>query len=502
MRWAGEDDAPSHLTAGRGVTSPAGDRRAGLRASATTYLLLSFLQRGAALLLLPFVTRVMLPAEYGAVSVVVAGGGLVTVALGAALEPAVFRWAAKPAEESAGVLRLTAIYLGLILPALGAGIALALWLFDSQVFGVPDRVWAVEILAAGFIPFVSYFALPHVRGTGRLRPFIAVSLTSILALTGAKVLLVISLGLGLWGWVLSDLAGALIGFVVALVIVRPPRGRVSGAMVKQVFRFSLPLWPHNLSFWALTSLSRPAMAAITTLSQVGLYSLALNVANVGIMVLGEVNRAVLGDYSREEFPAPSDRVRHIARAQVLAAFVVPTGLASAVVVGAPLLFGPEFQKATPLIGILVLSQIAYGLYLIPMNFIVQTAGRTTWSWIASTIGAAVIFVSIVISAQRYGAVGVSIGTVLGYFAMWLIALALARIMRIEVAWRRLAPPWWTLVVSAVAVVVACLALVLALPHPWLIAFAIVALALAASTLVYFRRDFRSEPDHSAAQTRP
>lgn len=423
-----------------------------------TYLLFGFLQRGMTFLLLPFVTRVMTPQEYGGVSVVVAGGALFSIVFGSALESAVFRWTVRKDDSSAEVLRISAFYLYLILPAGAVLVSALLLILDTPIFFVDQRIWAIEVLACGLMPVVSFYALPFVRARNDLRRFVVISSVSIFCLFSGKLIFVIILGQGLFGWVISDLIAAIIGFAVSLVVVRQPRSGRPMSETGLLLRFALPLIPHRTAFWALTSLSRPAMAAVIPLGQVGIYALGFNFSSVASMVLVELNRALLAEYSAESFPAPGKRTRTIARLQIVAAVIAPTAVGAIVAVASPLLIGAEFSESIPLIAILMIAQSMYGMYLIPANYTVQTAGHTRSNWISSVLGACFIFISILVFGFYVGMTGIAFFTAIGYLIMAISALVITYRIPLKINWSQLGLPRAFTALSLIAFALMALAL--------------------------------------------
>ncbi|MBT2549618.1 lipopolysaccharide biosynthesis protein [Arthrobacter sp. ISL-65] len=422
------------------------------------YLLFGFLQRGLSFLLLPFVTRVLSPDEYGAVSVVVAGGALFGIVLGSSLESAVFRSVARVSRSSAAILKMTALYLYAILPIAAGVIALVLYLLDASLLSVDTRIWAIEILACGLMPAVSFYVLPTLRASNDLRRFIGVSSVSIGALFIGKVVFVISLGQGLLGWVVSDLLAAVFSYLVAFFLVRPAPASVSRKKLRRLVVFALPLVPHRVAFWALSSLSRPAMTVVLPLSLIGIYSLAFNFASIAAMVLVELNRAFLAEYSRESFPAPSEVSRRVARIQILLAFLAPASVGAGVAIAAPILMGEEFLTSLPLIALLLAAQIAYGIYLIPVNYMVQSAGRSGWSWISSTLGATLILFCTIMFGDTAGVFGVALITMLGYLVMAVSAFAIARVQALDIRWSALSLPVSSAVLAVLATFISFFAL--------------------------------------------
>ncbi|WP_442932816.1 lipopolysaccharide biosynthesis protein [Mycobacterium kyogaense] len=398
-----------------------------------TYLVLAGLQRGMLLLILPFVTRVMPPAQYGAATMLTAAALLIVAIVAAPLETLVFRIVAK-GEAKSGILRAAGLYCYLLLPLCAAAFAVAFF-FVPTFLHVQGWIWSIEILAVGFLPAMSVFALSVLQAEQDLRRFIVLALSSICFIALSKFVLVVWMRLGVLGWVLSDLISAALSAAVATVLVRVPRTRVTNADIMEIIRFSGPLIPHKASFWAVNSLSRPALAVVSTLTQVGLLSFGLNLASVATLILSELNRAMLPRYSRETFRAPTTETYSPVVIQFLAAMIVPAFLGSGVAILGRLIFPESYWSSFSLTGVLLVAQAAYGLYLIPMNYLTQTAGLPKYTAIASGGGALIILVGILLIGRAQGARGVCYVTAGGYLAMAVIAFILVRAHRLDVRWR-------------------------------------------------------------------
>lgn len=428
--------------------------------AAAVYLVLAGVQRGLALLLLPFISNAMQPTEYGLASMLTVSALLLTTVFAAPLEQLVFRLVARGEADREPQLRVVAIYVYVFLPAAMSVAAVSIWATVDEFLGIPGAIWAVELIAVGFMASASYFALPCVRAQHDLRRFVWLATTSITAIAGSRLLLVVAFGLGVWGWALSDLFSGVLSAAVALALVRPKRAKVSVAAVRAVAAFTIPLIPHRASFWALSSLSRPVLAVVSTMYQVGLLAFGLNLASVANLILAEVNRAVLPNYSKESFPAPGEATLNPAKYQLLLAFLVPSTVGAGLALVGGWLLAESYWPAFPLVGMLLIGQAGYGLYLVPMNYTVQTSGATRWSSAASVVGAVTIFTFTIFLGSYYGAVAVAIGTTAGFVLMALVALLLTRALKLEIAWRSIDLPWYWIVGGIVAIAMATIALFL------------------------------------------
>jgi len=449
--WVPSDGAGAVAVARLGTTGRA----------AATYVLLAGLQRGVSLLILPFITHSMSTEEFGAASTLTATSLILTAVIAAPLIQLIIRAAARGEEDGPALLRIAGAYCYLVLPSAVAIVAAAVAALVPEVLGVAGFIWGIELLAIGLQPAATTFALWVAVAREDLRRFVWLSSASVLATAVSKLVLVVILQMGVLGWVVSDLFSAGLSAVLAISLVRLPRARVDSSNIRYALRFSLPLIPHSAALWALTSLSRPAMAAVSSLDQVGLLSFGLSLAMVASLILGEINSAVLPRYAREIFPAPTQETRGLVSLQLVAAFVVPAAVGCGVAVAGRWMFAEAYWPSFVLTGVLLIGQAACGLYLIPMNYLTQTAGLPKYSALASGAGAALILVSILTLGHRYGAVGVACATAAGYLAMASVAMILTRVLNLDIAWRTWLANWPEVLLAGAAL--ACSIAALAAP---------------------------------------
>ncbi|QZY47747.1 hypothetical protein K5L12_08575 [Mycolicibacterium austroafricanum] len=376
----------------------------------------------------------MSPEEFGAASMLTAASMLVTAVIAAPLIQLVIRAAARSDGNGPALLRVAGSYCYFLLPV-GVGLAAtAAALLVPEFLGVAGSIWGIELLAIGFQPAMATFALWVVQAREDLRRFVWLSSTFVLATAVSKLVLVVALHLGVLGWALSDLFSAALSAALAISLVRLPHARVTSEHVRTTIRFTFPLIPHTASIWALNSLSRPAMAAVSSLDQVGLLSFGLSLASVASLILAEINRAVLPRFSRETFRAPTSETMAPVGWQLTAAFVIPAIVAAGIAAAGRWVFAEPYWPSFFLTGVLLVGQAAYGLYLIPMNYLTQTAGLPKYSWLASGAGAILIFVWILVLGDRFGAAGVAYATAAGYVAMAAVAMMVVYVLKLDIAW--------------------------------------------------------------------
>ncbi|OJV98180.1 MAG: hypothetical protein BGO47_07755 [Microbacterium sp. 67-17] len=375
--------------------------------------------------------------DYGTVSLLTASGLLLGTLFGVAPEMGVFRAAARLKIDSGAkhFLSVASLWLLLVGPALILVASVTLFGVNATVLQMPTSLLALEILAIGLGLYPAYFAMPMLRASMRISYFFALSIVTILVSLALKILLVIVLGYGPEGWVYSDLGSSGAALITALVLVRPPITRYWRLGVHPFLKFVGPLVPHAMSVWVISQLTRPLMATFLSLEEVGAYSVAFNAASIGLLLLNEVNRVFLVDYSATSFPAPDRRLAPKARFQLLLAVAVPVAVSSASIPFNLIALPSSYGFVAPIVSVLGMGGLFWSIYILAMNFVTNTAGDTRWSWITTLFGTVVLVGGTFVLGDLLGAIGVAIAYVACYAAMAVGSHLLARRMRLEVSWR-------------------------------------------------------------------
>lgn len=401
-------------------------------------------------MILPFVTHAMSPPEYGAASILSTTSVLLTVVVATPLIQLIVRAGARSDHDGPALLRVAGMYCYLVLPVVVAFVAGIFALAVHEALGIPGFIWAIELLAIGFQPATFTFAMWVSRARQDLSRFVWLSSVSVFATAVTKLVFVVGLHWGVAGWAVSDLLSAVVSAALAVALVRLPKVRPNSSHIRHAVKFTLPLIPHSASLWALTSLSRPVMASVSSLEQVGLLSFGINLAMVAGIIVMEANAALLPHYAREVFPAPTSETLGAVRWQLLGALIAPAVIGCGVAATGRWLFDEAYWSSFFLTGVLLVGQSACGFYLIPMNYLTQTAGLSKFSALASVAGATVILVGILIAGRSYGAIGVAYATTAGYTTMAVVALALTKTHRLDIAWRSWLPYWKEISLAAAA----------------------------------------------------
>lgn len=245
--------------------------------------------RGLGLLLLPLYTRVLSPAQFGVLELVITAGVLVNLVVPMETSQAMARlWNERPPGSARRALAGTGLTFALVAYAI---FALLAWVFDAALVGaLNDPAAEVAMVHAGAAFIACNGLLLTLQGQFRsaLRPrsfaFASVSYAA-LVLVGMG-LFVGQDGVGvarvLW---LQAAAAALVAAACLLSLRDEVAWGIDRSELGRMLDYSLPLVPAGLAMFATVNAHRFMLGWLGSLEQVGLFGLASRVASVATLVL-------------------------------------------------------------------------------------------------------------------------------------------------------------------------------------------------------------------------
>lgn len=398
----------------------------------STYALGRILTKGVGLILLPVYTRYLTPSEYGIVAV----AGIIVSILGPSLTGGARGAALKFFYEYEGERRRE--FYGSLLTALVVGSGLLFLLVDAfgeEIFGLAfsEIPYSPYIRMALWMAFLKFAFVETTKQ--RLK-----ANEQALAYTSIDVgVFTLSTALMLW-WVVVQQEGAvgavrgrLVGMalmaVVCLGMILPHiRPAVNTSMLKKAFLYSLPLVPHYVSHWVLSSADRFLLERMMTLSDVGVYNVGYKVGMGMSLIASAGNNAVLPlfgnlDISNEE---EVERVSRVFTYYIAAVLFIGLCISlfgeELIVVATPV----EYHTAGNVIPWVVLGYVWMALYYSPTNLLTITEGQSQVVGIATVSGAVMNVGLNVIFIPIFGIYGAAVTTTATYLVMfvgvYLIAL--------------------------------------------------------------------------------
>jgi O-antigen/teichoic acid export membrane protein len=409
--------------------------------SGLIYTVASAAPRAVGFGLLPVFTRVLSPSAYGQLSVALSVSSVAAILFALGFDFAVFRNVFllendPPARERFVNSTWTFLLIAPWVIAAACGAVLAPILGASHVLSssrlILALVGAATAVAGTTVPMVIF------RAENRLRDYIFLTASNTLVSTGLSLVWVVWIHGGVFGYLLSVVAGNIVTLIVAFRTVPYSRPKPFDlGMVRETLKLSLPIVPHFISLWALQLADRFLVATILGTAAAGLYSVASNLAlPMFIIVLG-FGQAFMPTYARAGKGNDSDASL---RATIAAQVAVMSALCLACSALAPpaihFLTDSRYSSAASLAPWIVLGYGFQGFYSIPMNGITLTHGRTRGLPIISGTGAATNIGLIVWLAPKYGLEAVAIASAIGYAALLAGVSLFARYKR-----ARLPYPW-------------------------------------------------------------
>lgn len=264
----------------------------GLLRDASLYSLSSLLARGFSLITVPIFTRILSPADYGALDLLTYVALLAPLVIGCALDQAVGRYyldSAVPPEEGRRIASTGLFYNVIAFAVVGIALApaadylAAVWL-DGQVG--PGTVQIV--LAFMWIQSVFYISTNQLRYLFRAKAFAVCNIGNTILSTAASFAFLVWFDLGVAGVFLGQGLGQLIFSVVSIYLARDCYRTVFDLpLLRRMLRYSLPLVPGTLAFFLMQYVDRYILNEMRGLADVGIYGMGARIASlVNLFLMG------------------------------------------------------------------------------------------------------------------------------------------------------------------------------------------------------------------------
>jgi len=366
MNQDGDEPAGTGPTAGMpGPAAPHGFAR--LARDSVIYAFGSVTGKVIGLLLLPIVTRLLVPAEFGRLDVLSTLATALTSVAVLGLDVAATRL--YPELEPAGRRRLFGTW---TLIALGAGLPIAAVLglasptISQILFGTTGYALAVAMVGLYVIGnLLQVVGLTALRNQRRPFAYAGVS-TAAFVVNGVLVALLLHWRPEVSSALLGMAVGVTVGGVAALLAARHlVFGRPGTTEARALFRLGLPLVPALATTWLGDFVNRIILLAEAGAAEVGFLSVAVRFGSVGLLVVMGFQLAWYPHaFGLGQEPAALQRIaddaKHIVVGVTLT--VVPVGLLAPELL--PFVSGAPYAPALPALGLSLMVSIGMALYTV------------------------------------------------------------------------------------------------------------------------------------------
>ena len=402
-----------------------------LFSASVVYLASNFLTAVTPFLLVPILTRVLSPAEYGEIAIFQA----VLVGLGSFIGISAQGAASVKYYDGHSSERHYSYFLGsclivliitifaTLLPVLFLLTSVAKWLnLDSN--------WIVIAVFVSGASFVSTIRLGQWQVRRQAKSFGVFQVTQSFFNLALSLLLVVSFYMGAYGRMLAISSTQLVFGLIAFFLLFKSnliRFRWDLDDIKEICRFGVPLIPHSLGFFLLGAADRIIINNQLGMEDVGLYVVSFQMVSVMGLFFESINNAfVPWLFEKLKQNIHSEKVR-IVRGTYLY-FLVLIFVVSSISLGASFLMnfivGSKYQDAAELMGWMALGQAFSGMYFMVTNYIFFS--KKTGLLSVSTLSSGLINIALLYLFTEYfgikgAAIAYAVSMFLKFIFTWYVA---------------------------------------------------------------------------------
>ena len=406
--------------------------RSKLVGNAAIYLGANVLNAGIPLFLLPILTRVLTPLDYGTVAMF----GITLSVLGAftglsvhgAVNVRYFQLEKSELAEyvatCVGILIISTTVIFFVVAAFGS------WL--TTVSGVPADWLLVAVVLSG-LQFLGNIRLSLWQVAGQAKSFGAFQISQSLLNAGLSLIFVLVIGLAWQGRVLGQVLAIGAFGIFALwwllrdgLLKRPVAWRKQGL---DALKFGIPLIPHVIGGLAIATGGQFLVTKMFGLSQTGLYVVGAQIGS-GMGLISDAFVKTYGPWMYEKLSDGSVASRHLIVGityYVIVSFLILSAIVS---IGVFFIFkflvGDEFFPARSLTALFIFGNGFVGMYYAVAGFFFFSSKTHFVSLITISSGAVAISMMWILG-QMLGLKGVALGYLCSQAIMFLFAWLLANL---------------------------------------------------------------------------
>ena len=389
-------------------------------------------------LLLPLLTNLLSPKEYGQIALIYVFLGFMNIIYHYGLDAAFMRYYSslennddkKPLFSTSlwlGVLTSTFLSIFLIFSAP----QISSFLLGETSYAHLFRLCAIIL----FLDSISHVPFALLRLQGRASYFVLIKLFNVLITLLCNIYFVVFKDCGLDGVFISvTIASAFTTFSVLFASLKNIRFKFQNNIVKSLLRFGLPFLPAGLSSIAMESLDRYLLSILINADIVGIYSVGYKLGIFMLLVTTAFQYAwqpfFLRSVNQPESKELFAKIFNYFMAVTAFVWILITLFLPEIInfkIGEFWLIGPEFHEAQTIVPIILMAYLFQGAYL---NFLpgIYFKEKTYYIPIIIGLGALVNLVVNLILIPVYGIFGAAFATLIGHGTIAIITFFISRKM--------------------------------------------------------------------------
>jgi O-antigen/teichoic acid export membrane protein len=348
--------------------------------SAVIYTVTAGLSAGVPLILLPILTRLFSPEEYGKVAIFSVTVQVLSTLTGLSVHGVVgMRYFDR---DTLDFPRYVASCLTILLASTALVLVLVLFVLPwLEAFTKLSGYWLVLAVLLSGSNFVIQTQLAIWQSSKQAFRFGLLRMTQALMDLVLSLFLVVVAGLAWQGRIGGiAVAGFLAAAIAGVTLVRGKwlRFPIERGYIENALHFGVPLIPHAIGGMLIAMVDRFMISNILDVASTGIYMVALQIGLVLNLINDALNRAyspLLIETLKISSPERDIRIVRATYAYFLVLLVsgIALGLLAPVILG--VLVGAKFQAAAPVVIFITLGQAISGMYFMVATYVFY-AGRT------------------------------------------------------------------------------------------------------------------------------
>lgn len=327
-------------------------------------------------ILMPLYTRYLQQAGYGEIETVRVLCGVFAIVLFMGLDGAVgrFYFDFKEGQETERARYLGSILVVILLVGMCVGGALSFFGAGAFSYIAPE----VPMSYVRYGIWATFFALPFLylsvvlQAAEKSISYISLQVIQVSLMLGGSIALVVIMKKGVLGKLQGDLLAATLMFVVCGAYVFRSKlisPCISGGLIRESFKFGLPVIPHLLSAWVFNLSGRVVLQHYYPMSDVGIYSVGQNVGMIVMILATSFNNAwapfVFRQASNNE--SAKDVIARLTTLFIVVLCGIGLMLSAASRWVVHVMAGNGYEGAAPVAEIIIFSYVVYGIYFVLTN---------------------------------------------------------------------------------------------------------------------------------------
>lgn len=370
-------------------------------------------------LMMPLYTVVLTTKEYGISDMVQTTATMLIPFLTAKIADAVLRFCFLKDYSYREVFSI-----GIRITFLGAsvcGVLSILFLFIPffKEFGTYVLFIPVIFIASSFMDLFHKYS----RGIDKVRVSAVAGLLSTFVIISLNFFFLLVLKIGILGYLLAYCLGDFAAVIYMAIKCNAFDCYTSFRNIdlrNSMLKYSTPLIPNSLSWWALNSINRYIMLAWLGVSAVGIYSATLRIPSI-LTVLCDIFAqawliSALKNYGSDESKI---FIRSIHNKYFSMQIIMTAGIILFAFPLAKILLSGEFSQYWWISPYLFIS-VFYGAQTSFLGSIFSSERKNIMQFVSTMIGAVISIMISLLFMKQYGVVVVAISTMIGHYIIWLI----------------------------------------------------------------------------------